>query len=96
MEEALAKSLQYLPQVVAVALIFTWLIWKFISVHKEELENSRIERQEIMKDYKSFVMDNNHKITDLVSEVAKNVAENTSATENHTKTLERLVDRLGK
>lgn len=65
-------------------LIFAYLIWKFITVHKEELDNSRKERLELMTDYRNFVQENNHSKSELIEkhtealvEVRDSIKENT-------------------
>ena len=53
--------------------------------------------------FKGFVEENNHKVTDLVAEVSRNIAMNTESNkqfvetlENHTKVVEKLVNKLDK
>lgn len=45
-------------------------------------------------DYRNFVNDNNHKMTDTVREFVETNVTVRSAIENHTKTVERLIDKL--
>jgi hypothetical protein len=63
----------------------------------------RDEHKENQEWFKGYVNENNHRTTDLVSEVSKNIALNTASNqkfietlENHTKVVEKLVDKLSK
>jgi len=58
---------------------------------------------EVQKDYKSFVLENNHTMTDLVREATQKITESneqgkahTEVIQAHTKILEKLIDRLDK
>lgn len=62
--------------------------------------NLRKEHEENQTWFKDFVNENNHKVTDLVSEVSKNIAMNTASNEkfvqvleNHTKAIEKCVNK---
>lgn len=54
----------------------------------------REEHKENQAWFKEYVNNNNHKMTDLVGECSKNIAQNTAITEIHTKTLERLLNKM--
>ncbi len=52
------------------------------------------EHREDQNWFRNFEDENNHQKTDLISKVAANIAQNTTVMEVHTKTLEKLMDKI--
>ena len=71
-------------------------VLKLSDTHKKESELFMNLIKEKDTDYRNFVTDNNHKMTDTVKEFIETNVTVRTAIENHTRTVERLLDRLEK
>ena len=77
-------------------MALSFILYFFIRNAFRVLGNMQAEHQKDQDWFKEFVNENNHQKTELITRVSENIAQNTTVTEMHTKTLERLIDRLGK
>ena len=80
-----------------MATIFYFIVKGLLGNIKELLTEIKTSRQ----DYSSFVMNNNHKVTEIVEkqveamvEVKNQIEINNRATEKHTEILQKLLDKL--
>lgn len=103
MEESIWSNLTQISIGVAGMAILGYVLYFFIKSHKQELEESRKERETSANALMSYVQSENHQKTEMikkhteslvqVGEDMKKVGENI---QGNTKAIERLTDKMSK
>lgn len=67
---------------------------KTIEANKSVFDKLMERMHEQETNYRSYVQDNNHQKTEMMSEAVKTMTEIRGSIENHNKVLEKLVDKI--
>lgn len=73
---------------------FGYIIYIIIKKLFDLLKNIQEEHRADQVWFQTFVNENNHQKTDLITKVSDNIAQNTASLEIHTKAIEKLIDKL--
>ena len=92
-QQIISKIAEFGIGIFALAVL-GYILYYFIKSHKDELNASRSERENANNSLMNYIEDNNHQKTEMIKEHTGAMVNVGKAIEAHTKTIERLVDKM--